>query len=293
MPIVDSTHPALIQTARSFRPTALTSEVAVVGEGQLTVALRVDGLILRFPRSEFALGELRRELGVLEVLRAHVSVALPAIEADELDHDIGRAFVAHRLLPGATLKPAVVGSLGAEAKAHLVERITTFLRELHAIPLSALPMVPKRSLADFAAVLDSEVHELLWSRLSASARRRAEDELAELRALPTELIVPCASDIGGNIVYDAVSQAVSFIDFGDTIGCDPVLDVASLSALHDGLAADCGRVYPVLGDRLERAWVVRGTFALQDVLYGARQEDWSYVDAILDEYERGARDATA
>lgn len=284
---LDSADPTLVETARRFRPGAAASEITVLGEGQLTIALSVDGYVLRFPRSEFARGELRRELGVLDVLRGHVSVALPEIEAVELDGDLGYSFVAHRLLPGALLTPAVVGSLSGDARLHIVERVTTFLRELHSVPLAQLPMVPVRSLAEFADALDAEVHELLGSRLTASARRRASDELAAMRRLPTELVVPCASDIGGNVVYDPGSQAVSFIDFGDTIGSDPVLDTASLSALDDGLAAACGRAYPVIGERLERADVVRATFALQDALYGARQADWSYVDAVLREYDPG------
>ena len=286
--ILESTHPTLIESARSFRPTALASEIAVLGEGQLTIALSVDGFVLRFPRSDFARGELRRELAVLEVLRKHVSVALPALEAVELNRDIGHAFVAHRLLPGETLTPAAVESLGPEATAHVVEQVTSFLRELHAVPLAQLPMVPVRSIAEFADALSEEVRELLGSRLTVSARQRAEDELAQMGKVPTDLLVPCASDIGGNIVYDPESQAVSFIDFGDTIGSDPVLDVASLAALDEGLASACGRVYRVLGDRLEHARAVRATFALQDALYGARQGDWGYVDAILRRYDPGA-----
>ncbi len=289
MPIsLDVDRVALMDAARDFGRSGRESDVSVLGEGQLSIALCVDGFVLRFPRSEFARGELRREVSVLEAIRGSMTVPVPEVVAVNLDRELGRAFVAHRLLPGETLTPAIIRAGTPEMKSNIAEHVATFLREFHAVPLSRLPMILVRSIGDLALSMQTEVDALLAPRMSAAGRRRAEDELLALGALEDELNVPCASDIGGNIVYDASSRSVSFIDFGDTMISDPVLDVASLSALDDELARLCGALYPIIEERLERAHVVKETFVLQDMLYGARQADWDYVDSILRHYDPGA-----
>lgn len=130
----------------------------------------------------------------------------------------------------------------------------------------------------------SEASRWLRPRMNDEQWRRLETELKTLASLSTDRTGLCHTDIGGNILYDEETESVAFIDFGSAIVADPVLDVASLSVLGPRFVANCADRYGLVGERLEDARIVRATFHLQDALYGARQDDWDYVDAILSSY---------
>jgi aminoglycoside phosphotransferase (APT) family kinase protein len=94
----------------------------------------------------------------------------------------------------------------------------------------------------------------------------------------------CHGDIGGNLVWDPGNQRLGVIDFGGACISDPVLDLASLLALDESLAAAVAAQVPHLGGRVKDAQAIRATFALQDALYGAAQGDWPHVEQVLGSY---------
>lgn len=128
--------------------------------------------------------------------------------------------------------------------------------------------------------------ELLWPRINAAGRRRAETELAGLDFVADRPPVLCHCDIGGNLIYDGTTSHIGVIDFGEAMLTNPVLDATSLSVLGPRFMQAAARTYPLLADCLDDAQRLRATFALQDALGGAAQEDWGYVDRILDLYQR-------
>ena len=85
-------------------------------------------------------------------------------------------------------------------------------------------------------------------------------------------------------MWDLGDQRLGVIDFGGASVSDPVLDLASLSALDESLATAVAAQVPHLVGRADDAQTVCATFALQDALYGAHQGDWRHVDEVLGSY---------
>ena len=88
-------------------------------------------------------------------------------------------------------------------------------------------------------------------------------------------------------MFDDRTESVGVIDFAGCVVTHPAFDLASLSMLGDAVVAACTTTHPDLRRAMDHADAVRGTFALQDALNGARQEDWAYVDEILSGYATG------
>lgn len=130
-----------------------------------------------------------------------------------------------------------------------------------------------------------DVDRLLAPRMSSRARRRATRELNALAGIErNEPTVVCHTDLGGNLVWDAVRNRLGVIDFGGAGLSDPVLDLASLTVLGPEVTSRVADQTPHLSGRLNDAQVIRRTFALQDALLSAKQERWHDVAAVLDRY---------
>lgn len=255
--------------------------VTLEGQGQLSSAWRVDSdLIVRVPRHAFGIDRLRFEVRLLEALRPRLSVPIPEVVAVELDLPVGRAFVAHRRIPGHVLGRGAVAALTPQGVDAVGEQVGRFLRELHAIDLADLNDVPVQTAAQFATVLTAEVEALLKPRLRLDQVDALKLTLAELECLPAGPVVLAHTDIGGNIVVDE-NDRVGIIDFGSCFATHPAFDLASLSVLGDDLVRAACAHYPLLGTLSHEAEVVARTFFLQDALYGARQEDWDYVHEMF------------
>ncbi len=132
--------------------------------------------------------------------------------------------------------------------------------------------------------LAGEFSELLASRTNDLGRSRAHREIAAMARLPDDPLVLCHTDLGGNIIFDEESGTVSVIDFGSCLISHPAFDVASISVLGDDFVTACLAAHPALVPARQYSEAVEGTFVLQDALYGARQQDWPYVDEVLAGY---------
>jgi aminoglycoside phosphotransferase (APT) family kinase protein len=271
--------PEILEIARRFQPHAEEADLHVVGEGQLCVAVRVEDVVFRLPRSEFAGEHLRDEIRILDHIRPLLDHALP----DVLDADFEgpRAFVAHRYLAGSPLTPEVVNGLSDSKLATVATETASFLRDLHSVRIPELREWTNRQFADF---LMGESQQFLRPRMGIDRWTRVDTELHALANVVTGRLGLCHTDIGGNVLYDDATESVSFIDFGSAMIADPVLDVASLSVLGPRFTALCADAYPLIAERSGDARIVQATFQLQDALYGARQGDWPYVDDVLSTY---------
>ena len=244
-----------------------------------------DDLVVRFPRHRLGVERLQFEVELLRRVRPHLTVAVPEVVEVELDRSAGPPYVAHRLLPGVVLDADVVASLPPSQRDAASEQVARFLSEFHALTdLSRSIPTPEWPLAKFASQLKEEVDRLLASRMSPEANARAHRELEAMANLDCHEEALCHTDIGGAIVFDEATETVGIIDFGSSFISDPVLDVASLSVLGDDFLTAVPARNPSLAERIEPSRIVRETFALQDALYGARQDDWEYVDDVLSSY---------
>lgn len=274
-----------VDAAAAAFPNVPAGEIRLLAAGRMSIAVQVgDDIVARFPRHAFGLECLRYEVRVLPLLRSSV-VTIPRPTRAHLDAPIGEAFLAHRLIPGTVLTPHSIGNLPPATVRALGAVLGRFLSELHALTDDAGRMgVPTLSLADHAAGLRREMMSLLWDRMTAGARERADRELTAMAQADRGLLLLCHTDLGGNVIYDANSGEVGVIDFAGLVVCDPVTDLASLLSLDRGLAAAMTDTCPRLQDRLEDGLAVMGTFAVQDALYSARQGDWDAVMKTLAGY---------
>ena len=251
--------------------------VELVGAGQLSSAVQVDDdLIVRVPRHQYGINRLQFEVDLLRTIRDQLTVTTPEIVEVGLDLPVGQAFVAHHLIPGRVLQRADVGTLCPNEIEHIGRQVGRFLDELHAIDLALVPDVPVLTPSDFASQLKAEAEDRLSAHVSPQQLDTLFLDLAELKALPDRPLVLAHTDLGGNIVTDEAGN-VGIIDFGNCFATHPALDVASLSVLGDLIVEAAAAEYTLLGALAHEAEAVTRTFFLQDVLYGARQEDWSYV----------------
>lgn len=277
----------MLQTAVEAAADAYRGQaIRVEGEGQLSVAVRVGGeLLLRFPRHALGVDHLRLEVRLLELIRPHVDLAVPEVLEVALDRPVGRAYVAHRYLPGEVVGRAAVDQWPQERTRDVGAQVGVFLRQLHSLAAVAREVGVRRLGPRVVAEgLAHEFSELLASRTSDLGRSRAHREIAAMARLPDDPLVLCHTDLGGNIIFDEESGTVSVIDFGSCLITHPAFDVASISVLGDDFVTSCLAAHPALASARQYSGAVEGTFVLQDALYGARQQDWPYVDEVLAGY---------
>lgn len=259
------------------------------GEGQLSVAVRVGHeTLLRFPRHAFGADQLAFEVRLLERVRPYLQMSVPEVVEVALDEPIGRAYVAHRHLPGTVVRGEDIAAWPAARVQRVGAEVGVFLRELHALASVGREAGASQLTARaFGKSLAEEFDELLAHRTNDLGRARAHREAATVAGLPDHPAVLCHGDLGGNIVFDERTESVGVIDFGGCVVTHPAFDLASLPTLGDDLVTACITMHPDLRRAIDHADAVRGTFALQDALNGARQEDWAYVDEILSGYATG------
>jgi aminoglycoside phosphotransferase (APT) family kinase protein len=257
--------------------------VQVEGEGQLSWAFRVDNeLVVRVPRHAFGVERLRYEVALLAAIRPRLTVTVPEIVDAILDRPAGEAYVVHRCIPGRILDLASVEAMEPSRLESVGRQIGIFLRELHAIDVADLD-APRLTPSGFAAQLAAEVDAVPSDVVTKTQVAGLHRTLRALATVPDSPMVLCHTDIGGNILVDDADGSVGVIDFGSCFVTHPALDVASLSVLGTTVLVAAASEYPLLGALSAEADAVRQTFMCQDVLYGARQQDWDYIRSMFSE----------
>ena len=272
-----------LDVARRMFPVA---NITFEGEGQMSVAIRVDdSILLRFPRHEFGIESLKFEVALLELLRPNLTIQVPEVIDVALGAGVGESFVAHKLMPGHVLRRAEVETWSPSQLRRAGDEIRQFLHELHALTAPAKDLgTPVLTPRDHATVLMREFNTLIAPRVAPVAVDRAQRELTDLSLLPHEPALLTHTDLGGNILIDPTTGNLGAIDFGSCIVTHPALDLASIAVLGAEFLDACVGSDPGLQEAAAFVDAVGRTFTVQDALYGARQEDWGYVQSIMDSY---------
>ena len=90
----------------------------------------------------------------------------------------------------------------------------------------------------------------------------------------------------GNILFDADKQSISgIIDFGNVGIGDPASDFAGLLVSYgEEFYRMCYTIYPEMETALERVKFYLGTFALQEALFGFKNDDKDAFRAGMERY---------
>lgn len=272
-------------------PDLTITELRLVESGQNNDVVVADGrLIFRFPRHVSGIDTIEREMHLLRALVGRLPLATPMpVYSAFQPREAGAAFMGYRALPGVEMRRDLLGD--AERLRATARRLATFLRALHEVPIGALP----RAVAggDWRAGWEDMYHRLqhhVFPLMRSDARRDVSERFerflgdAALQAVQPVLV---HGDFGsGNILVDPSSgEARGVIDWGSAHVDDPAVDVAAASTIADRLVEEMLPWYPEVAEMLPRARFYRGTFALQEALFGAENGDAAALHAGLEGYE--------
>jgi aminoglycoside 2''-phosphotransferase len=130
-----------------------------------------DDVVFRFAKNEHAQTLLAYEAQLLHPIGRSVSVPVPRIE------HCTASYMCYRIVPGSPLY--CYGLLRADpaTQDRLASELATFIHQLHAIPLSEVPLSPWQASAPFASCrtiyeqrlvdLEQDVYPLLWANQKA------------------------------------------------------------------------------------------------------------------------------
>jgi len=264
------------------------------GHGQNNLVLVADDrLVFRFPRYPDGVGALPREARILRAVGPRVPLPIPDPLYISFDEPaVGRAFLGYPMIPGQPLwRETLEGIADPDALTALGQQVGDFLCRLHAVPVEEV--LPEEVAAfdplAFWRDLYGRIERRLFQHMRPDARAATARHFEAFLADPTSRAFAPGlvhGDFGtGNILHDpARLTATGVIDFGHAGVGDPAVDLAALPwtprPFFEGLAA----AYPDVDVTADRVRFYRGTFALQEALFGVEQGDESAFRAGIGPY---------
>jgi aminoglycoside 2''-phosphotransferase len=228
-----------------------------------------DEWVFRFAKGEFGLRSLARDKLVLDAVRPHVSLAIPApLQA-------GEDYIVYRYIHGAAFTLQVLRQLDEHSTQQVADQLATFLRQLHSIgPSDTLPRTAAPTGRDFWQHRQREVQEKVYPLLLNHQREWAEDlfqrVLADERALAYEPRLIHGDLAPYHILFDtSIQQLSGVIDFGVAGLGDPATDIGTLlQAYGASFVTRLRRAYPEAEGYMPRAWFYAQAIELEWVLHG-------------------------
>ena len=264
-------------------PQVRLGSMTLLGEGWDNTVWLADGRwVFRFPRREFAIPGVERELAALPVLAPLLPLPIPdPVFAGAPTEEFPWPWFGAAHIPGG--EPL---GLDERARRALARPFARFLRALHDADVDGLPADPMGR-ADMAirvpatekALADLEA-EGLW-RTPASVAPL----LAEARSLaPVEATVVAHGDLHmRHLVVDPAGTLVGVIDWGDVCRGDPSIDLPLLWSLlgPDGRADFLAEYGPVTAAQILRARVLAIFLSAVLALYGHHEGMTALKDEAL------------
>jgi len=256
----------------------IASARIISGHGQNNVILIVnESHVFRFPLYEQGIANLEREIAILRGIRRHVSLATPdPVYVSLDDRSVGKVFLGYPMIPGEPLWRETLDRIGdVRLLTSLGTQVGAFLKALHAVPVSEV--LPDEA-ARFDPLLEwkelyRRISDRLFTYMRPDARSATVQHFESFFQSSEHLSVTPAlihGDFGtGNILVDLDARRITgVIDFGGAGVGDPAVDFAAVpwspAAFYDGLVG----AYPEVATAGDRVKFYRGTFALQEALFG-------------------------
>lgn len=237
--------------ARTF-PELATARLRMLKPGWHSDAVEADGrLIFKFPRDKAAASALRREAGLLAVIRPRVAMAVPDLTL----HAGPPLFSSHAKIEGEHLLAADYAKLAEAQRRHLAEQLARFYADLHA--LEAGLMAAAGALPVEAWLGPDEILAKALPALPPHLRLRAAETVAAWRALPPDPYGTTYGFFDGhgwNMAFDhAAGRLNGVYDFADS-GFGPLhQDFIYSNMISPGLTARIiGAYEPLAGRALDR-----------------------------------------
>lgn len=235
-------------------------------------------LVCRFPKRHWGADMLMHEARVLDLVKRHVDLMVPAYEHIERD------FVSYPYVPGEPLTHFELLHMSDQDRERVVAQLGRYVRALHAIPrdesdaagvgLSAVARPPSWWLEFY-----EQVEETLFPRVRPHQRDLIAQHFAPVQDGEVDLDYEPVFIDGDLAVYHLLydrdeRRVVGKLDFGTAGLGDPAYDLAMLISNYGESAVRAMEpVYPELREHLERARFFAGALELQWAISGIHQDD--------------------
>lgn len=251
-----------------------------LGSGQNNDILLINSTyVFRFPKYDEGIERLKDEIDFLNRIAAHTTLQVPRPFYWNYRPDgIGRAFVCYMKIEGEPLEAELMGSIEDERHLRrLADQLGLFLKSLHGVtfPESGTGYTGYSDWSDLYERVQSKLYTYMNPEAKSRIDRHFSGYLGE-RSNFEIIPVPVHGDFGtSNILYDARGRRIGgIIDFGSAGIGDPAVDYAALRASYgERFFRFVLDAYPEVADMMARIDFYRGTFALQEALFGLEHND--------------------
>lgn len=268
-----------VDKIRAHYPDLELRKLEYVREGfNNDVVIVNDRLVCRFPKRYWGADMLMHEARVLDLVRRHVDLTVPAY-----DH-VERDFVSYPFVPGEPLTHHQLLRMPWHDRQRVLAQIGAYVRALHEIPreeidaagvgLSAVARPPSWWIEFY-----QEVRSTLFPRVRPHQQDMIAEHFAPVLDGSLDLDYEPVFIDGDLAVYHLLydrdrRQVVGKLDFGTAGLGDPAFDLAMLiSNYGESAVRTMESVYPRLSELLERARFFAGAIELQWAISGIHEDD--------------------
>ncbi len=246
-----------------------------------------DELVFRFPRFPENIPDFLREMELLTRLQGRLPLPIPnpiyTSSAPE------KVCMGYRLIPGQPLQPDLMNRITNEAIIQgLAKQLADFLFILHHLTPGTLGLdFPLQNMLAWVSTFYGEVREQLFAHMRREACLALTghfDHYFKTRDLQNYTPVIIHGDFGGSNILFEDDRISGILDFSSAGYSDPALDIAAISTYGEPFFRHFSQFYPVSESMLQRARFYRGIFALEEALYGWKNNDKDAFERGMEQY---------
>jgi len=247
-------------------------------------------LVFRFPRHTENIPGFLREIQLLLKLQAHLPLPIPDPIYTNVSTTVPwKVFIGYHLIPGQPLYPELMNCITNEATIQgLARQLADSLCILHRLTPGMLGLgLTSQEMLDWVSIFYSEVREHLFPFMRDEACLALTGHLDNYfntpdlqRYMPTII----HGDFGGSNILIDNNQISGIVDFSSGGYGDPALDIAAVSSFGEPFFSPFCQFYTPTEAQLNRARFYRGIFALEEALYGWKNEDMEAFKSGMEQY---------
>jgi aminoglycoside phosphotransferase (APT) family kinase protein len=268
----------LRKRVRQIMPSLKSERFVVRDEGLVNDVVIVNNeYVFRFAKSEKGAAVLEGETRILDLIRPHLAVSVPA--------PIGRGedFLVYPYLDGVPLTLQSLRAMDQNACIHVAESMGRFLMSLHTtdithaeldLPITLAPVTYERWQGIYRAVKET-VYPLLWEHQVEWAESFFGEALSDPQFFTYESALIHGDLRPQHILIDRHDPEIQgILDFGVAGLGDPASDIGTLiNTYGESFAVKMRKTYPRLDEYLPRARFYAQALELHWVLLGIEYKE--------------------
>jgi len=253
----------------------------IITSGQYNVIIVVnDKWVFRIPKFLKEIDVLRKQVKQLDFLYDKLTLPIPKFSYLNLETDvIGHAMVGYRIIKGEPLLQEKFYKIADQN--FISKQLAFFLKSLHDIKTEdtkglSVPIVDNYK---FWFEMYRDIDNLLFKYMRSDAIIKIKRDFDEYLSDPeNQNFKPklIHNDFGPTNILSDGNEITGIIDFDSLSFNDPAVDIASLIGKFgygQDFVISMGKYYQDIDKLLERAKFYRSTFALQDAIFGVKNND--------------------